>query len=297
MNRVVISPESDTYRLRQLGKEYFTSVECLAKFLNIPNNHKAAEVLFFIHNYNEIYRKAPSKSFIELHLCIKDISSVLYCLREYELVRLRDDKHYICTNTASFLKDIDTLNDYVVALHSLDTFYRNKLHFREFVTLLHVFETMPQLKTPSSKRRTLARCFCMCDDISANVLESRVSHATACSYAKDLITNYLRIEDILKEDSYSDYVKDTDEFNAIKYRQLSQLRRAHTYINNKKTKIDDETREIAEEALRLYKDDTNSINLYLYRKIVSERLAKLKVNRLSEACYWSAQPSLECIEI
>lgn len=283
-------------RLIQLGRVYFTAVEKLSSFINRPNNVRTAEILFFIHNQNR-YRKFPAKSYIQLHLYIKDVSQSLRHLRELHLIELIDDKHYKCTETYPSLERQDDLFEYYISLHALDDFYSDKINFNKFISFVHAIESMIGLETPMSSRRTLVRCFCMCDKHTQATYSSRVSSKTACMYARDIRKNYDKFEYAIIADTYDELVKKTDKYNAVKYHQLSLLRQAHTYLNDTTYKVNEEIRDIVEIAKSMknrYTEDT--INMYLYEQIVTNKLKELELERQIEVIYWSEQPSLECIE-
>ena len=282
---------------KQIAKVYFSAVEKLSSFLNFPSNVKAAEVLFFIHNLNR-FKRFPQKSYIQLHLYMKDISQSLRCLREYNLIELIDDKHYRCTETALFLEKQDDLFDYYISLHALDDFYDNKVQFNNLISFIHAIESLPGLDTPVSSRRTLVRCFCMCDKYTKTAFSNRVSNATACLYARDIRNHYSMIEYSIEHDTYDEHVKKEDKYNAVKYHQLSLLRQAQTFVNNNIDKVSEEIRDIAERAKSMKHSYTKeTINIYLYTEIVTKKLSELELQRTQECVYWSEQPSLECIEI
>ena len=286
-----------TERLLERGRIYFSSVERLSEFLTFPNSIRASEVLLFIHNQNR-YKKFPNKSFIQLHLYIKDISQSLRYLRQYKLIELIDDKHYRCTETASFIENQEDLFNFFISLHSLDDFYSDKVQFSDFISFIHSVETLPGLETPLSSRRTLVRCLCMCDKYTKTSLTSRVSNVTACIYARDIRNNYRKIEHAIEHDSYDEYVKKEDRYNAVKYHQLFLLRQVQTYINNKTDTVSEEVRDIVE-TVKSMKDSHSkeSINSYLYTEIVTKKLSELELQRKIDCVYWSDQQSEECIEI
>lgn len=287
---------SKTEILRQLGTVYFTAVEKLSTFINRPNSVRAAEVLFFIHNQNT-YRRFPAKSYIQLHLYIKDIAMSLKQLRDLNLIELIDDKHYRCTETFPSLERESDLFEYYVALHALDDFYSDKINFNKFISFVHAIESLPGLETPISSRRTLVRCFCMCDKYTYASFSGRVSKSTACMYARDIRQNYDRFDYAINEDTYDELIKKTDRYNAVKYHQLFLLRNSQAYLNGTRDTIIEEVKDIVEKAKSMQNRYTKeTICQFLYEQIVTKKLQELELERQREVIYWSEQPSLECIE-
>lgn len=306
-DRFTLNSNSDTYRLRELGRVYFTTIETLSDIANITV--RAAEVLLFIFNFNRTYRKCPSKKKIELHLNFNNVKKHLESLNKHNLIKTVNQKYYLCTEQAD-ITDIDRLAQYTVALHSIDDWSAET--FLEFMTFVHSIETMNGLETPITSRRTLARCFCLCDEFKVtDVCKISNKKVSACMYARDLKKVLPIIEHAFHQDTFYLHVRDVDRRNAIQEHQCSQFAKARAYVfdyevTNKKThhtyttrssfkkQLDEETLEIADKAIeQLDKMSADAICVWLYQQIVTKKISEYSFKCLSESVYWSDKSECE----
>lgn len=304
-----VSVKTDTLRLREVGYTYFTTIETLSDICNI--SVKAAEVLLFIFNFNRTYKKSPTKKKIETHLNYKNIKSQLDVLNRANLIETVNHKYYHCTETSD-ISDIETLNRYVVTLHSIDDW--SAMTFLDFMTFVHAIETVNGLETPLTSRRTLVRCFCVCEQFRVSDIQTVISRKKlACMYARDIKKILPILEEIYQRDTFFNHVRDTDRQNAIYEHQCSQFSKARAYVldyetTNKKThhtytvrntfkkQLDEETLEISDRAIEMRKEmsDKNVI-IWLYSQIVTKKMSEYRFQSLTEAVYWADKT--DCSEI
>lgn len=301
------NPKSDTFRLREFGQVYFTAVETISDIASI--SFRTAEVLLFIFNFNRTCRKNPNRKKIETHLNIKNVKPLLTKLLSLELIKRTSRSYYSCTETAPFITDINVLNEYVVALHSLDEVTPEK--FLDFMTFVHAIETVNGLETPVNNRRVLARCLCLCEQFRVSDIQTVISKKKlACMYARDLNRILPVIEEVYQKDTFVIHIRETDRQNAIYSHQVSQFQKAKAYVfdyetTNKKThktytvrnqfrnQLESDTLEIADRAIELRSDlSYDSVCSYLYAQIVTKKVRHIN---LTEAVYWSDKSDCEDI--
>ena len=306
---MTIDTKSDTYRLRELGRVYYTTIQTLSDICNI--SVRAAEVLLFIHNFNRVYKKNPSKKKIETHLNFNNVKKHLDSLNKHSLIETVNHKYYHCTETSD-ITDIDRLNQFVVALHNIDDWAPEQ--FFDFMTFVHSIETFSDLETPLTSRRTLVRCFCMCDEFKVSeVCKISNMKSNSCMYTRDLKKILPVIEKIYHRDTFYSHVKETDRYNSIYEHQCSQFAKARAYVldyevTNEKThhtyttrdsfkkQLDEEVLEIADKVIeQLDELSPDVICVYLYQQIVTKKMQEYRFNCLSESVYWADKS--ECIEI
>lgn len=309
-NSFSYSPESDTYRLREIGHHYYKSLETLSSIIN--TTVRVAEILLFIFNFNRVYKKNPTKKKIELHLYYSNVKKQLVRLQELKLIETVNQKYYHCTETAPFITDIDKLNQYVVSLHSLDEMTPEQ--FFEFMTFTHSIENFQGLETPINNRRVLVRCFCMCDTFKVSeVCNISSDKQSACMYVRDLKKIVPLIETVFHQDTFYSHVRETDRKNAIYSHQVSQFQKSKAYVldyeitnskthktytvrNQFKNRLDKETLEISDRVIESMSDMTeNEICKYLYSQIVTKKMTEYRFQCLSDTVYWADKT--ECEEI
>lgn len=301
--------DSDIYRLREVGRVYYTTIQTLSDISHI--SVRAAEVLLFIHNFNRTYSKNPSKKKIETHLNFNNVKKHLESLNKHNLIETVNHKYYHCTEQSD-ITDIEELNQFIVALHNIDDWTAEK--FFEFMTFVHAIETFTDLETPISSRRTLVRCFCLCDKFSKSaVCKISSDPVSACRYARDLKKIIPVIERIFHQDTFYSHVKETDRYNAIYEHQCSQFAKARAYVldyevtndkthhtytvrNTFKNQLEEETLDIADRAIELREElSDESICTWLYTQIVTKKMSEYRFNCLSESVYWADKS--ECCDL
>lgn len=309
-NTVTFDKQSDTYRLRELGRVYYTTIQTLSDICSI--SIRAAEVLLFIFNFNRVYKKNPSKKKIELHLNFNNVKKHLESLNKHNLIETVNTKYYHCTETSD-ITDIDKLNQFVVALHNIDDWVPEQ--FFDFMTFVHAIETFSDLETPLPSRRTLVRCFCLCDKYSkSDVCKISSDPVSSCRYARDLKKILPVIEKIYHRDTFYSHVKETDRYNAIYEHQCSQFSKARAYVfdyevtnekthhtyttrNSFKKQLDEETLEICDKVIEQSKDlSPDVICVYLYQQIVTKKMNEQRFTCLSESVYWADKSEVDAQE-